>query len=152
MYSWDESLSHFSLSVLPVGTTQKSHLARVWRAFLWTLNSCRVETPHHLDFAGLNRRKNVLFQDTFWGGFLQTPTASKMEIFKAWPLWLIGVQVWKHPQVHSADKTPGWSDVSSCLMGAVRAGLPPKRGIATGNNCGWSSHRSFHEPFIYRQA
>lgn len=102
------------------------------------------EAPHHLGFAGPNRRENVLFQDTFWGDFCKTQLLRKWKYSKTQPLWLTGVPVWIPSEVHSAEKAPGGGDVFSCLM---RAGLPQERGIVTGNGCGWSSQRSFHEPF-----
>lgn len=82
MYSGDESLNHFSLSVFPVGTTQKVPSCKGLEGISLDTQFMQSETPHHLDFAGLNRRENVLFQDIFWGGFLQNPTALKMEIFE----------------------------------------------------------------------
>lgn len=67
-----KSLNHFSLSDLPVGATQKAPSCTGLESISLDTQLMQSETPHHLDFAGLKRRENVLLQDTFWGDFSKT--------------------------------------------------------------------------------
>lgn len=133
MYSWDESLNHFSLSVLPLGATQKVTSCTGLEGISLDTQFMQSETPHCLDFAGIGGKMC----------FYKIPSG----VIFAKPNCFENGNIWKHNLCDSLAFQSGYlhgftlqtrlQDEVVCPFVwwlPVGACLPQESGMVTGNN------------------